>query len=62
VITLKLIDVAESRVIATADRRLKMGTADDLLDQIPPMVAELFEKVQNNAVVDPNAITVYADG
>jgi TolB-like protein len=39
---LRLVEVAKVRVIAQADRRLRKGTLDDVLDQLPAMTAELF--------------------
>jgi hypothetical protein len=38
----RLVDVTKVRVVAQADRRLRKGTLDDILDQIPAMVGELF--------------------
>jgi TolB-like protein len=38
----RLVDVGKVRVIAQADRRLRKGTLDDILDQLPAMAAELF--------------------
>ncbi len=40
---LRRVDVAKVRVIAQADRRLRKGTLDDILDQLPAMAAELFK-------------------
>ncbi len=42
-IALKIIDVRAVRVVATADRRVRDGTIDDVLDQLPGMVSELVE-------------------
>ncbi len=42
-ISLKAIDVKSAKVAAMADRRLKGGTVDAVLDQLPGMVAELVE-------------------
>ena len=39
---LKLADVKKARVVAQADRRLRKAAIDDLLEQIPAMVTELF--------------------
>jgi hypothetical protein len=39
---LRLVETARARVVAQADRRLRGGTIDDVLDQLPAMVAELF--------------------
>jgi len=39
---LKLVRPASARVVAQADRRIRGGTVDDVLDQLPAMVAELF--------------------
>ncbi len=43
IVTLKIIEVARARVVAVADRRIKDGTVDDLLDQLPGMAGELVE-------------------
>jgi len=40
--SLKLVETGKARVAAQADRRLRGGTIDDVLDQLPAMVAELF--------------------
>ena len=39
---LRVVDVKKVRVAAQADRRLRGGTIDDVLDVLPAMVAELF--------------------
>ena len=39
---LKLLDVKKARVTAQADRRLKGGSVDDLLDALPSAVAEIL--------------------
>ena len=39
---LRLVETGKARVVAQADRRLRGGTIDDVLDALPPMVAELF--------------------
>jgi hypothetical protein len=39
---LRVVDTKKVRVAAQADRRLRGGTIDDVLDVLPPMVAELF--------------------
>jgi hypothetical protein len=39
---LRVVDVRKVRVTAQADRRLRGGTIDDVLDVLPAMVAELF--------------------
>lgn len=39
---LKLLDVKKARVMAQADRRLKGGSVDDLLDALPSAVAEIL--------------------
>ncbi len=39
---LRVVDVKKVRVTAQADRRLRGGTIDDVLDVLPAMVAELF--------------------
>jgi len=44
-IHLRLVETARARVAAQADRRLRGGTIDDVLDQLPAMVAELFPAV-----------------
>jgi hypothetical protein len=41
-ISLKLVETGKARVSAQADRRLRGGTIDDVLDQLPAMVGELF--------------------
>ncbi|HET6436625.1 MAG TPA: hypothetical protein VFG59_01085 [Anaeromyxobacter sp.] len=38
----RLIEVGKVRVVAQADRRLRKGTLDDLLDLLPAMTGELF--------------------
>ncbi len=40
--TLKLLDVQKAKTLGQADRRIRNGTIDDVLDQLGPMVAELF--------------------
>jgi TolB-like protein len=40
---IRLVEVAKVRVMAQADRRLRGGTLDDLLDALPAMVNELFD-------------------
>jgi hypothetical protein len=40
---LRLVDVKKVRVAAQADRRLRGGTIDDVLDVLPAMVGELFQ-------------------
>jgi hypothetical protein len=42
---LRLVETARARVAAQSDRRLRGGTIDDVLDQLPAMVAELFPAV-----------------
>jgi hypothetical protein len=42
---LKLVETGKARVTAQANRRLRGGTIDDVLDQVPTMVAELFAGV-----------------
>src|SRR5512135_1092998 len=39
---LRVVDVKKVRVAAQADRRLRGGTIDDVLDVLPAMVRELF--------------------
>jgi hypothetical protein len=39
---LRVVETKKVRVIAQADRRLRGGTIDDVLDVLPAMVAELF--------------------
>lgn len=39
---LKALDVKKAMVVAQSDRRVRKGTIDDMIDQIPAMVAELF--------------------
>jgi TolB-like protein len=39
---LKLVDTGKVKVVAQADRRIRGGTIDDVLDALPPMVGELF--------------------
>lgn len=38
----RLVDVSKVRVMAQANRRLRKGSLDDLLDLLPAMVGELF--------------------
>jgi hypothetical protein len=40
--SLKLVETARARVAAQSDRRLRGGTIDDVLDQVPGMVGELL--------------------
>jgi hypothetical protein len=40
--SLKLVETTQARVTAQASRRLRGGTIDDVLDQVPAMVGELF--------------------
>src|SRR5215208_627207 len=42
----RVVDVRKVRVAAQADRRLRGGTIDDVLDVLPAMVSELFPPVQ----------------
>ncbi len=49
---LKLLDVKRARVMAQADRRLKGGSIDDLLDALPSAVAEIL----------PGGVSVAAPG
>jgi len=44
-VNLKLIDVSTVKVAAQADRRIRGGTLDDVLDLLPGMIAELFPPV-----------------
>lgn len=39
---LKLVETGKVKVAAQSDRRIRGGTIDDVLDALPPMVAELF--------------------
>jgi hypothetical protein len=39
---LRLVDVGQVKVLAQADRRLRGGTVDDLLDALPALAGELF--------------------
>jgi TolB-like protein len=39
---LKVLDVAKARVVTQADRRIKGGTIDDVLDALPSLAEELF--------------------
>jgi hypothetical protein len=50
---LRLVDTKKVRVAAQADRRLRGGTIDDVLDVLPAMVSELFPPAQ--AVIPPPA-------
>ena len=43
---LRVVEVRKVRVSAQADRRLRGGTIDDVLDVLPAMVSELFPPVQ----------------
>ncbi len=42
--SLRLVEVGKARVAARADRRLRGGTIDDVLDQLPAMVSELLAR------------------
>ena len=50
---LRVVDVKKVRVSAQADRRLRGGTIDDVLDVLPAMVAELFPSTQLQAGPTP---------
>jgi hypothetical protein len=39
---LKVVETSKAKVVAQADRRLRGGTIDDVLDALPEMVGELF--------------------
>src|SRR5512138_60176 len=39
---LKIVETGKMKVAAQSDRRIRGGTIDDVLDALPPMVAELF--------------------
>src|SRR5512138_2167532 len=39
---LKVVETGKMKVAAQSDRRIRGGTIDDVLDALPPMVAELF--------------------
>ncbi|MGI5865326.1 MAG: hypothetical protein ACOX6T_25175 [Myxococcales bacterium] len=41
-VTFKLMDVKNAKMLAQADRRIRNGTVDDVLDAMAPMVKELF--------------------
>jgi len=51
---LRLVETARARVVAQADRRLRGGTIDDVLDALPTMVGELFP----GAAPAPKAATI----
>jgi hypothetical protein len=51
----RLVEVARVRVAAQADRRLRKGSLDDLLDALPAMVAELFPGAAQPAAEPPRA-------
>jgi len=48
---LKLIDASKGSAVGQSDRRLKDKSIDDVLDSLPPMVAELFGKAPPPAPV-----------
>jgi len=48
---LRVVDVKKVRVTAQADRRLRGGSIDDVLDVLPKMVGELFPPAPPTAVV-----------
>jgi hypothetical protein len=50
---LRVVDVKKVRVVAQADRRLRGGTIDDVLDVLPAMVGELFAPAAPQAAVIP---------
>jgi hypothetical protein len=54
-VSLKLMDVKKARLLTRADRRLRNGTLDDVLDALPEMVAEVFSPVEPPA--PPSAVT-----
>lgn len=60
--SLKLVETGKARVAAQADRRLRGGTIDDVLDQLPAMVRELFPNAPRNAPVVPFPATGAAGG
>jgi hypothetical protein len=59
IVTLKIIDVKKVTVAAVSDRRIKGGTLDDVLDQLPGMVGELVEGAvkRMGATDEPAAVT-----
>jgi hypothetical protein len=50
---LKVLDVAKARVITQADRRIKGGTIDDVLDALPSLAEELFPGGKSTAAMTP---------
>jgi len=50
---LRLVETGKARVVAQADRRLRGGTIDDVLDALPAMVAELFPGAAGTAAAAP---------
>jgi hypothetical protein len=54
---LRVVDVKKVRVSAQADRRLRGGTIDDVLDVLPAMVAELFPSAQLPVGPAPAVVT-----
>ena len=46
---LQLIDVQAVRVVSSADRRIKNGTVDDILDALPGMVGELVNDLRSES-------------
>jgi TolB-like protein len=50
---LKVLDVAKARVVTQADRRIKGGTIDDVLDALPSLAEELFPGGKSTAAMTP---------
>lgn len=53
---LKVVETGKVKVAAQSDRRIRGGTIDDVLDALPPMVAELFPG-KGGAEASPLAVT-----
>jgi hypothetical protein len=53
--SLKLVEVGKARVSSRADRRLRGGTIDDVLDQLPNMVSELLARATKSAPASRSA-------
>lgn len=52
-VNLKVIDVKAVKLVASADRRVKSGKIDDVLDQLPGMVTELVEAASGRMHTTP---------
>lgn len=52
---LKVVETGKVKIAAQSDRRIRGGTIDDVLDALPPMVAELFPGAGSTVTQPPAA-------